>query len=610
MKGYCGKLLEIDLTNETSKEFPLKKTLLKKFIGGRGLGSKLIYDLLPPHVDPLSPENIMLILTGPLTGSAVPGSGKFVVITKSPVSGGFVDSYSSGRFAPELKFCGYDGLIIRGKAKEPMYVNLQNGKVEFTSARELWGKDTFDTEEQLREIHGTEIGCICIGPGGENLVKFASINSDFYRQAARGGVGTVMGSKKLKAIVALGHQSISCHDSKGLMELLNLHLTKLFQSPVAQNRMKYGTPSTLDVTNAAGMLPTHNFQSGHYEKAKDTLDSEGVYKNIVKSRGCYDCQIACGIITQAKSGLYEGVTVEGPEYETLGLFGPNIGNSYLPAILQANILCDKLGIDTISAANSIAFAMECFERGIIDKKQTNGVELNFGNYEAALDLIESIAYRAGIGDILAEGVNNAAKAFGQDSEDFAMQVKGLEFPAYDPRVGYGTALSYAVSPRGACHRRAWPPALEVLGKDNPYSTENKAKLVKHLADENTVFHSALVCDFPAKWIPLEVKEYAKYLTFVTGEQFDEEQLWLMADRVETQIRLFNTREGLKRQDDTLPRRIFKEGVVAGPTQGRFIPYEALSKMLDDYYALRGWDNEGFPTEDTRKRLGLIDGGEA
>src|SRR6056297_836803 len=412
MDGVKGKLLEIDLSKASHREVKLEKELIKKYIGGRGLGVKLLGDLLPKNVDPLGEENIMLILTGPLTGSIVPGSGKYVVISKSPVTGGFLDSYSSGRLAPEIKFAGYDGLIIKGKAKRPSYIYIETEKILQGSGEE-------------------EYGTMCIGPAGENLVNFASINSDFFRQAARGGIGAVMGSKNLKAIKVRGTGDISCYDSKGMMDLVLKHKEKLKESVVVENRQKFGTPSTLDITNEAGMLPTKNYQSGVYKKAWGKLDSDGVSKNIIKTRGCYGCMIACSQITKTNDNEEE--IVEGPEYETVGMFGPNLGVDSLSAVIKANIKCDKLGMDTISAGNVIGFAMECYEKGILPKKYDD-LDLKFGNFEAALSLLDDIALRKDLGELMANGVEKMSEELKEGSEHFAMHVKGLEFPAYDPRI--------------------------------------------------------------------------------------------------------------------------------------------------------------------------------
>lgn len=606
MKGYMGKLLDIDLNKESHREISLDPSILKKYIGGRGVGAKLLYDMLPVGVDPLSPGNIMIILTGPLTGTIAPGAGKFVIVTKSPVSGGFLDSYASGRFAVELKFSGYDGLIIRGKSKKPSKIIIENEKVKIEDASYLWGKDTFKTEELLQKEFGEkEVGTICIGPAGENLVSFATINSDYYRQAARGGIGAVMGSKNLKAISIRGTSSIKCENAKALMGLVLEHKVLLDNSPVVANRMRFGTPSTLDITNEAGMLPTHNFQTGVFKEAIEKLDSTGIEKSIVQSRGCYGCMIACSKVTKVDEGEYKDLIVEGPEYETVGMFGPNLGVDYLPSIIKANIICDKLGLDTISAGNSIGFVMECYEKDILPKEYM-GKGFSFGNYHAALGILEDIAYRRGIGDLIADGVRKMSKTLGRDSEHFAMHVKGLEFAAYDPRVGLGTALSFAVSPRGACHRRAWPPSMEVLGHLEPYKLDGKPELVKKLVDENSIFHSMLICDFPAKWIPLNIEDFVYYLKYSVGTDYTESDLWDTADRIETLIRLFNNREGLSRDDDTLPPRVLKDAMPEGATKGNYVKKEQLDLLLDKYYSIRGWDMHGKPLDSTLKKLDIAE----
>lgn len=581
--------LDIDLSRRSFVRQPLRQHYYQDYLGGRGLGARLLYDLLPPGVDPLGPENVVLILTGPLTGSIVPGSGKYAVVTKSPASGGFVDSYASGQIAVEIKQAGYDGLIIRGRADKPCYLVITDERVEFRDAAGLWGKDTFETEEALRqELCDNETGFLCIGPAGENLVKYATINSDFYRQAARGGVGAVVGSKNLKAIAVKGSKDIPCYDMEALLAQMQKVARRIGESKVAQARMAFGTPLTFDMTSAAGMLPTRNYSSGVYPPGYDHLNSVAVQKATLKSRACYGCMIGCSKITKAIDGTYQGNIIEGPEYETLALLGSNLDIPRLDIVNQANILCDRLGLDTISTGNVIGFIMECREKGLIHGELLGGADLCFGDGEAVLRIIEDIAWRRGAGDLLAEGVRCLAERIGQGSDRFGMQIKGLEFAAYDPRIGYGTALSYAVNPRGACHRRAWPPAVEVLGKEAPYEVAGKAESVKRLYDENSVYHSLLVCDFPAKWIPLEVADFAQLLNLVTGGAVTEADLWSVADRVETTIRLFNLREGLGRADDRLPRRAFEEGMADGPAKAKVINEADFSQLLDNYYRQRGW----------------------
>ncbi len=409
-------------------------------------------------------------------------------------------------------------MVIRGKANHPCYLKIDEERIEIREADSIWGKDSFETERMLKEVEkNPSAGVSSIGPAGENLVKFACINSDLYRQAGRGGVGAVMGSKKLKAILVKGSRGMEPYDRKKLNELNRENYQRSRTSRVAQARMKYGTPLTLNVTHAGGILPTKNFQFGTWEKALEKIDSVGVYKSVKSHKACISCFVPCGLIAEASEGKYKGVTVEGPEYETLGMFGSNLLIDSLPAIIQANVLCDKLGLDTISTGNVIGFIMECFERGVLSVEKTEGFELRFGDSEAGLAAIERIAHRQGFGDIMAEGVRAAAGHIGDGSDRFAMHVKGLEFPAYEPRGAFGSGLSYAVSPRGACHRRAWPPAKEILGGYPPYTVEGKAEMIKELYDENCVLHSLLVCDMPAKFIPLSLDDYSAYFQAVTGE---------------------------------------------------------------------------------------------
>jgi aldehyde:ferredoxin oxidoreductase len=605
MKGIHGKLLDVDLGQGTTRDLPVPEEHFRRYLGGRGLGARLLYDMLPPKTDPLSPENLLIFLTGPLTGSMATGSSKFVVVTKSPLTHAWCDAYSSGRISVQLKKAGYDGMVVRGRANHPCYLRIDEKGVDIRDAGHLWGKDSFETEGILREAEGdSAVGVSSIGPAGERLVKIACINSDLYRQAGRGGVGAVMGSKNLKAIVITGEHDAPLHDRKRVFGLNKENYQRALVSPVAQARMKYGTPLTLNITHAGGILPTKNFQFSTWEKALEKIDSVGVHRSVKKNVSCLSCFIHCGLITEAAEGKYKGATVEGPEYETLGLFGSNLLIDSLPTIIQANVLCDMLGLDTISAGNIIGFLMECCDRGLISPAEAEGFDVRFGDDEGALAAIEMMAHRRGFGDVLAEGVRAAARHIGGDSARFAMEVKGLEFPAYDPRGAFGSGLSYAVSPRGACHRRAWPPAKEILGNYPPYTAEGKAEMVRELYDVNCILHSLLVCDMPGKFIPLSMEDYANYLQAVTGESYSMDDFAQIAGRIETLIRLFNVREGFGRKDDTLPYRTLFEPLPDGPGKGQCIGEANLNRMLDEYYTCRGWDSAGVPTEATLRKYDL------
>ena len=605
MKGIHGKLLEIDLTQGTTRDLSIPEEHFRRYLGGRGLGARLLYDMLAAKTDPLSPDNILIFLTGPLTGSMATGSSKFVVVTKSPVTNAWCDAYSSGRIAVQLKKVGYDGMAIRGRANHPCYLRIDERGVDIRDAGHLWGKDSFATETALREADSDPaVGVSSIGPAGEKLVNIACINSDLYRQAGRGGVGAVMGSKNLKAIVIHGENAAALHDRKRIFGLNKENYQRALVSPVAQARMKYGTPLTLNITHAGGILPTKNFQFSTWENALEKIDSVGVHRSVKKNVSCLSCFIHCGLITEAAEGKYKGVTVEGPEYETLGLFGSNLLIDSLPTIIQANVLCDMLGLDTISAGNIIGFLMECCERGLISPSDVEGFDVRFGDEEGALAAIEMMGHRRGFGDVFAGGVRAAAQHIGGGSDRFAMEVKGLEFPAYDPRGAFGSGLSYAVSPRGACHRRAWPPAKEILGNYPPYTAEGKAEMVRDLYDLNCVLHSLLVCDMPGKFIPISMEGYANYLHAVTGVSFSMDDFAEIAGRTETLIRLFNVREGFGRKDDTLPYRTLFEPLPDGPGKGQCIGEANLNRMINEYYACRGWDSNGVPTAATLKKYDL------
>lgn len=599
---FMGRLLQVDLTSRDHVYTELGSDLLDAYIGGRGLGARLLLDYLPEGADPLGPENLLLFLTGPLTGSPFPGAGKFVVVTKSPATRGFFDSHSSGLLAPVLRFAGYDVLLIKGRASSPSYLLVEDDKVEVRSAAELWGLDAFAAETQLRDIYGRRnVGVAVIGPAGENLVKFASIGSDYYRHAARGGVGSVMGSKNLKAIVVCGTGEVPVNDPRWVIKLQEAQIRKVRNSTSAQARVKYGTPSTFTIVNAAGMLPTRNFQQGTFPPARNSIDGEGILSITVGHAGCYGCIMPCSRLTEvSRDRRY--MRIEGPEYETLAMLGSNLGISDPGIIVQANLLCDRLGLDVISAGGVLAFAMECVERGLLTNASVS--DLRFGNGEAALRVLENIAYRRGVGDLLAEGVREIASQVGGNSEDFAMHVKGLELPAYDPRAGFGTGLTYAVTPRGGCHRRAWPPAREVLGDVPPYTVEGKAQMVKEMFDERAILHSLVVCDFHTSALPIPMTQYAEFVTAVTGQEYSMDDWSRAADRIETTIRVLNVQEGLTRIDDTLPPRLLDEPLPDGPAKGQLFGREGLDTMLDEYYSLRGWGRQGMPLPETLDRYDI------
>jgi aldehyde:ferredoxin oxidoreductase len=587
--GYKGKLLHIDLLHETYKPVTIPEDILKKYIGGRGLGAKLYWDLVPPEKDPLGQDNVFTVLTGPLTGTMAPGAGKHLIVTKSPTSHGWLESYSSGRVASEIKYAGFDGLIITKKANKPISIYITDDKVEFSDANHLWGKGAFDTETYMRENFDPECGTLSIGPAGENLIPFACIGSEYFRKAGRGGAGAVMGSKNLKSIAIKGTKGVKCADINALRQLIINHRKKVMQ--------RYSTPMTLSITNAAGMLPTRNFTKGQFKKGIGTIDKDAVLDAKIGSRACYACFAECSNITQVKDGIYKDLILEGPEYETLAMIGANLGIDNLAAVMKANYLCDDFGMDTISTGVVIGFAMECYERSILTKKETGGLELKFGNYEVMIELLELIAHKRNFGAFCAQGVREMARQLGKNSEEFAMHSKGLEVPAYDPRAGWGSTITYSITPRGACHRRAWPPSVEIFGGVDPFIIEGKAKIVSRLMNSRCIMHTLIVCDMLGPGIRLGMDDWANYLNIVIGSNYTSKDLILTTEVIETLIRRINIKEGFNSKDDFLPKRILEEALPDGPAAGKIIGEENFMKMKSEYYSYRGWDNNGVPTQE-------------
>jgi aldehyde:ferredoxin oxidoreductase len=599
--GYVGNILRVDLSRGKTSVEPLNMNWARMFVGGKGLGAKYLYEELKPRTDAFSPENVLILMTGPLGGTTAPCTAKHVTITKSPHTGAFLDSYAGGYFSTELKFAGFDAVILKGKAKQPVYLWINDGQVQIKDANGLWGKDTHETERLIKEELGDkEVKVASIGPAGENLVRFSCITNDLYRQAGRGGAGAVMGSKNLKAIAVRGTQGVSVPNIDEFIDLCKEIITNdVLKSPDNEWVIVDGTPAIIRMSNEAGILPTKNFQSGVF-KDVDKIDAAAIRKVLVRRRACYSCPMACGNITLIRDGPFAGTMVEGPDYETLVLSGSNCLINDLGAIAKYNLLCDKLGIDTMTTGDVVAFAMECYEKGIITKKDTGGLDLTFGNINAYMKMPELIAYRKAIGNTLAEGVQKAAVKIGKGSENFAVHVKGLEYPGYDPRGSISMALAYATSDRGACHERAWSVGSEAFGKLDPFTTEGKAQLVSGTEDLYAVKWSLIICDFYAIGYP----NMSRLLSAATGWNVSENELKLMGERIWNLTRLINAREGFIRKDDSLPKRIATDPLPEGKAKGYVVKREDFQKMLDEYYKLRGWDREGRPSKEKLEQLGL------
>ncbi len=602
VNGYIGKQLRVNLTTGSCLSESIDLAAARRFLGGRGYCAKLLYDELPPGIDPLGPENKIIYGTGPLTGAPAVGADRYVIVTKSPATGLFVDTYAGGAFGPELKFAGYDFVIIEGQAPSPVFLWIHDGAAELKDASHLWGKLTWEAETELKsEVKEASAHVSLIGPAGEHLSNFAMVQTDYYHQCGRGGVGAVMGSKNLKAVVVRGKGGIQLAHPQKVLNILVKTSEDLRNTKIAVERMKYGTQLTINFTNPYGICPTHNYRSGQFDEV-DKLDADAFRKRVTADVSCYGCIMGCTKMTKAGAGPYASEKVGGPEYETIALFGPNIGNDSPEAIIHINGLCDQLGLDTVSTGNTIGWAMECYEKGILTQKDLGGLDLKWGNMAAVEKLVQMIAYREGIGDLLSQGVKKAAETIGQGSGNFAMQAKGLEYPAYRPGISSpGFALAYAITDRGACHRRAWPTTSET-GLE-PFSIKGRAELVKRLYDMRIPWHCAITCDFPMMRLNSDMGYAADLFSAVTGWNFTAEEMQTACDRLATLLRSFNICEGMKRADDTLAFRTF-EPEPNGPGTGKALTREMLDQMLDEYYHLRGWNESGIPTRDTLKKLDI------
>jgi aldehyde:ferredoxin oxidoreductase len=592
--GYAGKILRIDLSNKRTKICALNKSFVKEYLGGNGFGAKILYYELKKGANPLGEENELVFATGPFTGTPIFTSGKFGFFAKSPLTNRFGESICGGHIGAELKYAGFDILIIEGCARDPVYIYIEDDDIQIESACHLWGMDTFETEKILKKDHNNKVRVACIGPAGENKVLFASINCDYGRQAGRTGLGAVMGSKKLKAIAVRGSRSIKVADPTTLTNLLEYWLKFFQENPVYYiSSVKYGTAGGgfIERLYKLGVLPIKNWQSSGAEDISGLIPENWVPKHVKKGKGCQSCIRPCGKIFYIDNlSLRKGV-VEGPEYETLYSLGSNCGIFDAEIVAKANELCDKFGMDTISTGVVIGFAMECYEKGILTKSDVS-YELKFGDKEALLNTIEKIAYRVGIGNLLADGVKRAANQLGKGSEKFAIHVKGLEAPGYDVRGLKGMGLGYAVSNRGACHLRSCIYTPELYGKFWKFtnvdrlSIEGKALMLKELEDLMTIYDSLLLCKFvrsiftPDKITPL--------ILAVTGMNISPEVLMKIGEKIWNLERLFNLREGVTTDKDNLPPRIFEEPIAYGGSRGSYIKKEEFSNMLLSYYRSRGW----------------------
>jgi len=605
-RGYTGKILYIDLTTEKIKTESLDKKVAYLLLGGKGLGIWLLYKLSRPRENPLSPNIPLIFATGPLTGTSAPTSSKICVVTKSPATGTVLDSYCGGFFASELKYSGYDCLVITGRAERPSIIVIDNGEVDIRTAERLWGLTTVKVEEEIRKSLGENFKTMVIGPAGERLSPIAGIFSNL-RSAGRGGAGAVMGSKKLKAIAVRGKEPVLVYDERKFTKMAWIaHRTLRMSEMTARSMPAYGTANILSVVNESGALPTRNFKSGRFEKAEEISGKSFREKLWIRSYSCsLNCPIACSKIAVINEGKFKGTMVDGPDYETIFSFGSNCGISDKNAISYANYICDMYGIDTISTGGIIAFVMELYEKGLIKSQDLDGIKATWGNVEALIRLVEKIAKGEGVGKFLQLGVKRISEKY-PDSTKYAMQVKGLEVPGYEPRAAQGMGLCYAVSERGACHLRAYTAGGELLGHLGGIdpSSHNRLKVLYAIdrQDEKAVVDSSVLCFFTL--FGLTLKEIYQMIVPCTGFNYENEmELKILGERVITLARLFNVREGFGKKDDKLPERFLKEPLPEGPLKGQTVH---LDQMLSEYYSARGWDEEGIPTKEKLKQLKLME----
>ena len=610
--SYAGKILRIDLSKKNKKRVgPLDMNFAKKFLGGKGFGAKLLYDLLPAKTDPFSPRNPLMYVTGPLTCTIAP-CNRYCIVTKSPQTGTYLDSYAGGTFGEELKFAGYDVVIISGKATRPVYLQISDDDVQVRSAEHLWGLDTYQTYDVLKsDVNDKKARVSCIGPAGERLVKYALIDCELHRQAGRGGAGAVMASKNLKAIVARGTKSIKAADIERLnKEVLQVfHDVKTSQDFTAMMLKSGGTPGCVNFSNEEGFFPVKNFQDGSSPMAERFNDVSQRKSFWLREYGCFGCPVHCSKIGMIRKGPYAGTICDTLEYEDTGLLGTNCGLDNVEAAVYANHLCDRLGLDAISTGNVVAFTMECCEKGILKKKDVGGLDIKFGNYKAMMELIKMIAYRKGIGRILGEGVRAASRKIGKGSEQLAVEIKNLESPAWGPRGSPGMGLALATADRGGCHQRGWPIGYEVFGSTWPggyhverLSTKGKADATIYSQHHLTALYLLITCEV-FSWTGITNDSHARLVSAATGWEITYPQLLEYGERAWNMIRMFNWREGFRRKDDNLPPR-FKEPLPSGPAKGHKFTDEDLNIMLDDYYRARGWDSEGKPTPEKLAQLDL------
>lgn len=622
-QGYAGQYLRVNLTSGTISKLPLPLEWVENYLGGNGIGTRILWDEVPPEVDPLSPQNKLIVATGPLCGGAMPNSGRLEFIAKSPLTGMYGDANAGGHFGPELKYAGYDLIVFEGKAPEPVYLWVKDGVVELRSAAGLWGKGVFETEVLLKSLaKDPELKVAAIGPAGENLVRFASIQVTYRRSAARTGIGAVMGSKNLKAIAVRGTGTIPvAKPDKLIQHSFYLHQV-IRKNEFFPGVHRYGTPGLVTLMQPMGRFPTRNYQFGSFDGFEDIAGEQLRQDHINRDVSCFNCPVACDKVYEVTSGEYKGVLNASVEYETLNSLGARICNRNLPALLKGNEICDDLGMDTISAGGAIAFAFELAEKGIFLESHYEGVSLEWGNHHAMIELLQRMALRQGkLGNLLAEGTSHSAKFLGGDAPKYAMHVKGQDIAAQDGRAQQSMGLAHVTSSRGADHLKAFPVLDETgypsegvrrYGQEympelvEPLAVKHKGMLVKDGEDYGAIIDSVGTCKSGGTFVMAAVywQETADAIAYTTGMEMDVDRLKTIGERIYNLQRMYNAMHGIDRKDDVLPWRFTMMPSTSGNASGSTC---RLDITLPDYYRLRSWDPEsGLPTPETAARLGLSD----
>ena len=582
MKGFFNRLLRVNLNTATYRVEPIEDEIFRQTLGGKGLGTHLLLENNPKGVDPLSPDNRFIITLGPVSDTVIPGSSRYGIFTKSPLTEIYSESYAGGHVADPMSRAGYDAIILEGASSRPVYLEITDEEVIFHEAEHLWGKNTYETEDTVKEEIGIQkTAVLSIGPAGENLVRFAVVENDYWRSAGRTGVGAVLGSKKIKTLAFHGNKRREVYDPEGLDAFVKKIREKGKTDAGAKAYRTLGTPMLVSINNSIGGFPSRYWHQGTF-KGWEALSAETMNQQLkTRPRACAHCFMACGKLSEVQEGRHKGLQIEGPEYETIYAFGGLCMIHDLREIAYLNNICDQLGMDTITAGNLCAFAMEASEKGKIPEK------ISYGDPDAAAGLLMDICFKRGIGAVLAEGIRHAAKAWGM--EDEAIHVKGMEPAGYEPRVLKGMGLAYATSCRGACHLRATFYKAELSGIIDKDQIEGKAEVFSDFEERLTLHDVLIVCRFYRDMYLWE--EMAEIIRVTTGMDFDKDGLKKVASHVIDLTRRFNLREGITRADDTLPKRFFEEPLGE---EGKVLKREDFDKMLADYYRVRGWSEEGVP----------------